>query len=54
MIRVITPEPTGIESASDRSGTRGIGRGGPPKVRQSVRPTERRSGPTGGFSKAEI
>jgi hypothetical protein len=33
---------------------KGIGRGGRPKVRQSVRPTECRSGRTGGFSKVAL
>jgi len=38
------------ETACDRSGTTGIGRGGPPRVRQSATPTGYRSGRIGDFS----
>jgi hypothetical protein len=47
------PNPL-LKSPMTGNGTRGIGRVGRPKVRQSVRPTECRSARSGGFSKVAL
>jgi len=54
MILVITPERTIPENAYDRSGMTGIGRGDPPRVRQSVKLTEHHPGQIDGFSKVVL